>query len=250
MNRYSIIIPCAGRASRLNIPFSKALFPVASDQTLIDNIFRLFQNIENKPRFIIVINDESVDIVKYLYKYCDDFNISFVFQKKNEYDLIGAIKSASFEFSDYNMVLLPDTTLVLGCDFDQYIHEVDAKLKCNEIVFTVTTCLLDEKLYDLGVIIYDIDANSKVTVRNIIDKPKKENLSLINKSSNYGAWASFTFTREIALNFLNLMEKNISGKEFASMDNSLLESMSLVFIKEFTDLGEWCRIYEYFKQSY
>ena len=64
--------------------------------------------------FIVNINEEKTEIIKYLSKYKDRYNISFTYQNPNEIEYTGAIKSAKHLFGENNIVLLPDTILTLA----------------------------------------------------------------------------------------------------------------------------------------
>ena len=109
-----VILPAAGKGSRLNLPYPKEILRLNNDDGLIDYSFNFFRDYGRKDvEFIVVINEHKTDIVEYLAKYKDRFNISFTYQNPNEHEYTGAIKSAKHLFGEHNIVLLPDTIMKL-----------------------------------------------------------------------------------------------------------------------------------------
>ena len=112
MNKLTVILPAAGKGQRLNLPYPKEILRINETKALIDNSFELFDGKNrNDVEFVIIINEEKTEIIKYLSKYKHKFNISFTFQNPDEFEYTGAIKSAKHLFGDDNIVLLPDTIL-------------------------------------------------------------------------------------------------------------------------------------------
>ena len=121
MSKLTVIIPAAGQGSRLGLPYSKEILRVSEGQSLIDFSFDFFKDYGRKDvEFIIVFNEFKLDIVKYLSKYKDRFNISFTYQNPNEQEYTGAIKSAKHLFGEHNVVLLPDTLMQLSPGVDLF----------------------------------------------------------------------------------------------------------------------------------
>ena len=244
--KYSIIVPCAGNASRLNIPFSKSLFPLKKGVVLIDHLFDIFYDYKSKIKFVFIINEFCLDIVSYLYKYSTSFNFCFIFQKQSCPGMFGAVESAKEEFSDYNLVLLPDTILHFGFDKNQYFPQVVSQLKKHDLVFTISTNLSEKQLFDEGVVF--LSSEKENTIIEIIDKPheliyKPEYISL-----KKGAWVSVAFSSSISDDILITMQKNILGTPFSNLNFQLLKKAGIVTIDNFYDLGVWSRIYEYFSR--
>ena len=135
MNKLTVILPAAGKGQRLNLPYPKEILRINETKALIDNSFELFDGKNrNDVEFVIIINEEKTEIIKYLSKYKHNFNISFTFQNPNEFEYTGAIKSAKHLFSDDNIVLLPDTILTLPSGIDLF-QEVKIKLNENKFAF-------------------------------------------------------------------------------------------------------------------
>ena len=108
--KLTVILPSAGRGTRLNLPYPKEILRLDNDNALIDNCFNFFKDYgRNQVEFVVVINEDKTDLIKYLARYKDRYNITFVFQNPSEKEYTGAIKSAYHVFGEHNLVLLPDT---------------------------------------------------------------------------------------------------------------------------------------------
>ena len=64
MKKLTVILPAAGKGSRLNLPYPKEILRVNKDKALIDNSFNLFHGLgRNDVEFIVVINEEKTEII-------------------------------------------------------------------------------------------------------------------------------------------------------------------------------------------
>jgi len=134
MPNLTVILPCAGEGSRLSLPFSKEVFSLEKNKSLIDYTFDLFSNYGRKDvEFVVTINEHKTDLVKYLSRYKHRFNISFTYFNPSETEYTGSIKSAKHLFGEKNLVLLPDTFLRLKTSQD--ILDLVSK-SLNETGFT------------------------------------------------------------------------------------------------------------------
>ena len=125
--KLTVILPSAGKGTRLNLPYPKEILRLDNDNALIDNCFNFFKDYgRNQVEFIVVINEDKTDLIKYLAKYKDRYNISFVFQNPSEKEYTGAIKSAYHLFGEHNLVLLPDTLMKLQPGKDLYTLVTEA----------------------------------------------------------------------------------------------------------------------------
>ena len=70
MKKLTVILPAAGKGSRLNLPYPKEILRLDKDRALIDNSFNLFEGLgRDDVEFIVIINEEKTEIIKYLSKY-------------------------------------------------------------------------------------------------------------------------------------------------------------------------------------
>ena len=132
MSNLTVILPAAGKGTRLNLPYPKEILRLNNEEALIDHSFNFFRDYGRKNvEFVVVINENKTELISYLSKYKDRFNISFTYQNPNEKEYTGAIKSAYQWFGEDNVVLLPDTILKLRGTEDLYTQVKD-KLENNE----------------------------------------------------------------------------------------------------------------------
>ena len=94
MTKLTVILPAAGKGTRLNLPYPKEILRLDKHTALIDNSFDLFKGSHRDDvEFVVVINENKTEIVKYLAKYKAQYNISFTFQNPDELEYTGAIKA-------------------------------------------------------------------------------------------------------------------------------------------------------------
>ena len=119
MSKLTVIMPAAGKGTRLNLPYPKEILRLDKEQALIDYSFDFFRDYGRKDvEFVIVVNENKTEIIEYLAKYKDRYNISFTYQNPNEFEYTGAIKSAKHLFGEHNVILLPDTIMKLPPNVD------------------------------------------------------------------------------------------------------------------------------------
>src|ERR1051325_5293122 len=89
----SIILPCAGRGTRLNLPYPKELLKINEEMSVIDYSFRHILASRLPLRVVIIVGPHKFETVRYLYeKYNEKVDLSFVFQKTHHKEITGALK--------------------------------------------------------------------------------------------------------------------------------------------------------------
>ena len=234
MSNLTVILPAAGKGTRLNLPYPKEILRLDKDHALIDNCFNFFRNYGRKDvEFVVVINEHKPELLTYLAKYKDRFNISFIYQDPSEQEYTGAIKSAKPLFGEYNLVLLPDTIM---------------KLKGNNDLFT----LVKEALTETGfTFLYKkensedilktkgaLEINGEGMVINYCDKPK-------NYVQYYNAfWCAFAFRRRTFNSCIEFMEKSTLQKsvEPDEIKETPIYGSKAIEVEDYVDLGTWPEI--------
>ena len=185
MSKLTVILPDAGKGTRLNLPYPKEILRLDNENALIDNCFNFFRDYGRKDvEFIVVINEHKLELIQYLAKYKNKFNITFTFQNPNEQEYTGAIKSAKHLFGEYNLVMLPDTLM---------------KLKPNNDLYT----LVQNSLLETGfTFLYKKESNADILKtkgalyvnpeNNVIDYKDKPQDTLFNYN---GFWCAFAFRK-------------------------------------------------------
>ena len=124
----------------------KEIHSIEKNKSLIDYSFDLFQNYGRRDvEFVVTLNENKTELIKYLSRYKTRFNISFTFFNLAETEYTGSIKSARHLFGEKNLVLLPDTFMKMKSSQD-IVELVSESL--NETGFTffyrekvIQTCL-------------------------------------------------------------------------------------------------------------
>ncbi len=235
VNNTCVIIPCAGKGTRLNIPFPKELMPVEYGQVLIDYSFDLLKSF-GKVRVVIIINPEKVEIMRYLQKYSDDFDIVFCYQKTGSKGMIGAIRSAKDLFLENNLLLLPDT--IIQSSQKDLIDMTIEYLNSFPAVFWAKKENDYEILSREGALRL-IKQNGHLIVEDYIDKPGK------NSNDLNGYWAACAFQRKYSTDFLEVMDNAIQKQVGFSFKESFLSGSPAIEVDSSIDMGVWESICQY-----
>ena len=87
MKKLTVILPAAGKGTRLNLPYPKEILRVDKEKALIDNSFELFNGLGRQEiDFVVVINEEKTEIVKYLSKYKSQYNVCLLYTSPSPRD--------------------------------------------------------------------------------------------------------------------------------------------------------------------
>jgi NDP-sugar pyrophosphorylase family protein len=237
MSNLTVILPCAGEGSRLSLPFSKEIFSLEKNKSLIDYTFDLFSNYGRKDvEFVVTINENKIDLVNYLSRYKHRFNISFTFFNPLETEYTGSIKSAKHLFGEKNLVLLPDTFLKLKTSQD--ILDLVSK-SLNETGFTFF--YKRENNQDMLKTKGSLFVNEENLVIEYEDKPQ-DNFSRFNSF-----WCSFAFRRRVFDSCIEFMEKSTLNHRVLvdEIKNTPIYNSKAIEVDEYVDLGTWEQIYKF-----
>ena len=242
MSKLTVILPAAGTGSRLNLPYPKEILRVDKEKALIDNSFDLFNGLgREEVEFIVVINEEKTEIIKYLSKYKSQYNVSFTFQNPNEIEYTGAIKSAKHLFGENNIVLLPDTILTLptGVNLANELHE---KLEEKGFAFLFKPEANEKMLNTKGCL--QLDTNQRVL--DYEDKPT-QNMDRFN-----GYWCAFAFKKDVFDECIEFMEQStlkIKNPKTVIKQTKIFGSKA-IRVEDYKDLGTWEEIGKLLSKNY
>ena len=221
----NVILPCAGKGTRLGLPYSKEIHKVSSDYALID--FSLNLCLKNKKyvnEIVFVTEPHKKDLIKYLDKWKKNFKIRICYFNKKYSEWAGSILSAEKKFYKKNLVLLPDT--IIDDPKNQIFKKTLDILELNDVSFAIKKEKKAKFLKNLGAI------RSKGTnVLSFCDKPSK------NLKSYNAFWCSFGFTKYSGKLLLEMMMRSIN-REKVSLNEELLKAQCF-YIKDYLDLGTW-----------
>ena len=234
MGKLTVILPAAGKGKRLNLPYPKEILRLDNEKALIDNSFDLFSGLSRDDvEFVVIINEDKTEIVKYLAKYKNRFNISFTFQDPNELEYTGAIKSAKHLFGKINLVLLPDTILTLPKNFD-LISQLTESLQSTGFTFLFKKENDHAMLRTKGC----LKLSKDMLVIDYEDKPQRD-LSRFD-----GYWCAFAFHKDVFDITMDFMEKSTLRLEKLNLriENTNIINSKVIPVVEYKDLGTWDEI--------
>ena len=231
MSALTVILPAAGNGTRLNLPYPKEILRLNDHEALIDSSFNFFRDYGRKDvEFVVVINENKTEIISYLAKYKDRYNISFVYQNPNEYEYTGAIKSAKHLFGEHNIVLLPDTIMTLSPNTDLF---ETVKHSLTETGFT----FLYKKESNEGVLKTKgaLFVNNENIVEQYEDKPE-------TGYENFNAyWCAFAFRKRTFDSCMTFMEKSTLKQRIVNEEikQTPIYKSKAIKVEDYIDLGTW-----------
>lgn len=240
-SKLTVIIPAAGLGSRLKLPYSKEILRISEEKSLIDFSFDFFKDYGRKDiEFVLVINETKTDVIKYLSKYKDRFNISFTFQNPNEHEYTGAIKSAKHLFGEHNVILLPDTIMKLGPGVD-LVESIENSLTETGFTFFYKKETKPEMLKTKGSLY--INENSIIELYE--DKPQEK----LERFNAY--WCSFAFRKRVFDQSMTFMEKSTLKQRVLvdEIKNTPLYLSKGIEVEDYIDLGTWQELNRYIKNA-
>ena len=242
MSKLTIILPAAGLGSRLNLPYPKEILRVDKEKALIDNSFDLFKGLgRDDVEFVVIINEEKTEIIKYLSKYKSKYNISFTYQNPKELEYTGAIKSAKHLFGENNIVLLPDTILTLPNGIN-LAHEIHTHLEDKSFAFLFKPDTNEKMLNTKGCLQLDTDQR----VLDYEDKPT-QNMDRFN-----GYWCAFAFKKNVFDECIEFMEQSTLKikKPKTGIKQTKIFGSKAIRVEDYKDLGTWEEIGKLLSKNY
>ena len=237
MKKITVIFPCAGKGTRLGVPFPKELFPIDKGISIIDTYFDLLYNIKEFVRIVVVINPEKTSLVSYLHKYSKDFDIIFKYQTKFERGMIDAIYTCREYFSTVNLLLLPDTHVIYN-DLVSEIMRFIATETENVAIWYKSENNLDV-LKQLG----PVKVVESINTRRIINFEEKPTYTTCN-----AFWVSLAFKETCSKKMLDILTK-IYDKQTVDIDNTPLFNSLAYEVAQAIDLGVWENIRSFLRQD-
>ena len=237
MPNLTVILPCAGEGTGLSLPYPKEIYSIQKNKCLIDYTFDLFSNYGRRDvQFVITLNENKTEIVKYLSRYKHRFNISFTYFNPTETEYTGSIKSAKHLFGEKNIVLLPDTFVKMKTSED-IIEMVNNSLNETGFTFFFKRENSPDMLKTKGALVISNDNQ----VLDYEDKPQ-ENLDRFN-----AFWCAFSFRKRVFDSCIEFMEKSTLNHKLLvnEIKNTPIYNSKAIEVDKYIDLGTWEQIYEF-----
>lgn len=231
MSKLTVIMPAAGKGTRLNLPYPKEILRLDKEQALIDHSFDFFRDYGRKDvEFVIVVNEQKTEIIEYLARYKDRYNISFTYQNPNEFEYTGAIKSARHLFGEHNVILLPDTIMKLPPNVD-LVEALEGSLTETGFTFFYKEEKNPEMLKTKGAL--HINDEGKVLLYE--DKPEQD----FERFNSF--WCSFAFRRRAFDDCISFMEKSTLNQRVNvdEIKSTPIFQSKGIKVDDYTDLGTW-----------
>ncbi len=231
--KLTVILPSAGKGTRLNLPYPKEILRVNKDKALIDHSFDFFRDYgRHHVQFVVVINEHKTELISYLGKYKDRYNITFTYQNPHEQEYTGAIKSAEHLFGEHNLVLLPDTIMRLQPGMDLY-QKISTSLTETGFTFLYRK-ETDENILKTKGALHVKDC----CVTAYEDKPE----SALDRFNAY--WCAFAFRRRAFRSAIEFMEKStLRQKTLAhEIKHTPIHGSKGIEVMDYRDLGTWREI--------
>jgi len=240
----TIILPCAGEGSRLNLGYPKELYEISKEHKLIDftleHIITSVKSGVSEINVSVVITKIKENVYEYVNKKLSKFNINVnkVYFNNNYREWPGSVFSAKETFSENNVVLLPDSYMMIS-EKSQFqsqkaktiIEMFQSALETDKAVFAYIKTKDIKKLSNLGAMNIEHDK-----INLFKDKPKKD-VHLYN-----AFWACYGFKREVAYKLYEFLLNSV----YSISDNSIPPFNFGGFpIFSFADLGTWNSIGEH-----
>lgn len=237
MSNLTVILPCAGEGTRLSLPYPKEIHSIEKNKSLIDYSFELFSNYGRRDvEFVITLNENKTELVKYLSRYKSRYNISFTFFNPAETEYTGSIKSAKHLFGEKNLILLPDTFLKLKSSQD-ILSLVSDSLNETGFTFFFKRESDPNMLKTKGSLFID----EENLVQEYEDKPQ-ESLDRFN-----AFWTAFAFRKRVFDNCIEFMEKSTLKHRLlvGEIENTPIYKSKAIEVEDYVDLGTWEQIYKF-----
>lgn len=234
MSNLTVILPAAGKGTRLNLPYPKEILRLNNDEALIDHSFNFFRDYGRKNvEFVVIVNEDKPELLSYLAKYKDRYNITFTYQNPSEKEYTGAIKSASHLFGEHNLVLLPDTLMTLSGESDLY-ELINSSLTETGFTFLYKKESDAEILKTKGALV--VDKNNLITAYE--DKP-------LNDLEKFNAfWCAFGFRKRTFNQCISFMEKSTLKHQVTNdeIKGTPIYKSKGIPVQDYKDLGTWSEI--------
>ena len=240
----TIILPCAGEGSRLSLGYPKELYAISEEHKLIDfTLEHIIAGVKSGVSDIdvsVVITKTKENVYEHVSKKLSKFNINVnkVYFNNNYREWPGSVFSAKETFSENNVVLLPDSYMMISEKNQFYnlkgktiIEMFQSTLEKDKAVFAYIKTKDIKKLSNLGAMNIEHDK-----INLFKDKPKKD-IHLYN-----GFWTCYGFKREVAYKLYEFLLNSVYN-----ISDNLIPPFNFggFPIFSFADLGTWNSIEEY-----
>ncbi len=231
----NLILPCAGSGTRLGLFYPKETHLIAENTALLDLSLRLCEpHRERIDTVTIVLTPQKAEIVRFMEKWREAFNIRFCYFNDANFEWAGSILSAETLFAERNLVLLPDS-YIRERESNPVVVSMDNLLEEHDVAFAYMRENDAERLSTLGALKIEDDGS----VAAFCDKPD-------NTQLRYNAfWGAFGFRRDAGRPLLEMMTRSIQ-RQSADIEALGLDVKSFE-LEGYDDLGNWPSLHSFIR---
>ncbi|MGC4851868.1 NTP transferase domain-containing protein [Micromonospora sp. DT4] len=233
MTRLTVVLPCAGRGSRLDLPFPKELLPGPDGRVLIDHSFALLADAD--VQVLLVVGPDRQATISHVARRYTTIPVAAVPQLSDTDGWIGAVLSALPFVIGRALVLLPDQVLQTAPNddpigrADQMLHDADACLlaaRCADA---------DRLAVDGALTVTYQPGGGPALLRRIADKPGAAAVAGHN-----AVWFGLGFRRAAADQVLAQMRAAQDRLlDMTALRGGPLHDAPVIEVPPFLDCGTW-----------
>ncbi|GAA2254420.1 hypothetical protein GCM10010232_49370 [Streptomyces amakusaensis] len=234
-SRDTVVLPLAGRGTRLGLPTPKELLPVGPGRVALDGTLDLVAPHAGRLRLVAVLGEDREPTARHLERRCHEMKLplAVVRQDPGVPESTGAVLSAAAWYGPATLVLLADQ--ILDTPAPAAVGEaLDLIRSGGESVFLAAREDRAERLAVDGALQLQRDAGGLLRVTDYADKPGLEGVDRFN-----AVWFGYAFAHRAAEGFVGALHRATLGlPEHPHHTGAVLRAVA-VEVGPFTDLGTW-----------
>ncbi|WP_327258149.1 hypothetical protein [Streptomyces sp. NBC_01244] len=233
--RDTVILPLAGRGSRLGLPTPKELLPIGPGRVALDDTLDLLAPHAGRLRLVAVLGEDREPTARHLERRCLEMKLPLAVVRQDPAlpESTGAVLGAAPWYGPANLVLLADQVLhapaptAVGKALD-LIHAG------QESVFLASMEDDAERLAADGSLHVARDAGGLLRVTDFADKPGLSGVERFN-----AVWFGYAFAPSAAQEFVGALHQATLGQAERPHQLDAVLRAAAVEVGPFTDLGTW-----------
>lgn len=233
--RDTVVLPLAGRGTRLGLPTPKELLPIGPGRVALDDTLDQLAPHASRLRLLAVLGEDREPTMRHLERRCHTLGLplAMIRQDPELPESTGAVLGAAPWFGPATLVLLADQ--VLHAPSPQAIGQaLDLIHAGHQSVFLAAMEDDAERLAVDGALHVERDGTGLLRVTDYADKPGLESADRFN-----AVWFGYAVARNAADGFVDALHRSTLGlPEFPHQKEPVLRSVA-VEVSPFTDLGTW-----------
>ncbi|MCG8528720.1 MAG: hypothetical protein MI748_20245 [Opitutales bacterium] len=234
----TVILPCAGKGSRLGIDGPKELFEIFPDRRLIDfslDHIRAAHHAGLNLELRVVICEGKEAVIAYVRKKLPDLPVHTTYADDRFEEWPGSIHPACTDIAQKAIVLLPDTVIRVS-ETDQFksingrglLESLNEALDHYPWALSVKSCQDAHVIQNMGAVFISETGN----IIRFQDKP--------NSSKNYnGYWGCMGFLKPISRKLYDFLIASVQKKLSTDEIPEHLTPVASIPLHNYTDLGTW-----------